>query len=228
MTNPSCKLDTRSRREAFHADWVWVSLSDNIPQILQSFVSRYVPLHQMYIDDMANKAHPVIANGDEPLVVNSLLKMPNCRHAPLFFIGADQSEERAMLIDQGADDVLQYDMSDNEIAARLMRVKKHYSWRDGELDIGPLHFNTNFHTVEMDGQSLDLMPREFKILLYLARNNGQLVKRSTLLKHIWRMDFSPRTNSVEVHMCRLRTQLKNLRDLPKILTIKGQGYRLDL
>ena len=76
------------------------------------------------------------------------------------------------------------------------------------------------------GKSMELQPREFRLLEYLMRHAGQVVTRTMLLEHVWDYHFDPQTNVIDVHISRLRRKIDRDFDMPLIHTVRGAGYRL--
>ena len=74
------------------------------------------------------------------------------------------------------------------------------------------------------GKPLDLTAREFRILTYLARNEGRVVTRSMLLEHVWDYHFDPQTNIIDQHVSRLRQKIDRGFGRPLIHTVRGTGY----
>lgn len=123
-------------------------------------------------------------------------------------------------LDGGADDVVLAGDDPALLAARIARLA-----RPGELVVGPLAIDRMARTASRDGRALALLPREYAVLLHLARHADALVTRSDLRSAVWGRDFDPGTNVIEVHISRLRAQLD--RDAaPMLLTERGRGYRL--
>lgn len=76
------------------------------------------------------------------------------------------------------------------------------------------------------GRPLNLQPRQFDLLVYLARHAGQVVPRSTIADEVWRDGTATWTNIITVNICMLRQELERV-GRPTILhTVRGQGYRL--
>ena len=82
------------------------------------------------------------------------------------------------------------------------------------------------HEVRRAGQEIDLQPREFRLLEYLMRHNGQVVTRTMLLEKVWDYHFDPQTNVIDVHISRLRGKIDKGFDPPLIHTVRGAGYVL--
>ncbi|WP_294058734.1 response regulator transcription factor [Sphingomonas sp.] len=127
-------------------------------------------------------------------------------------------------LDAGADDAVLLPASAGEIAARLaarLRTSAAAPIEIGELRIEPVE-----RRVTRAGRALDLLPREYALLLCLARHPGEVVSRAELLAQVWRLGFDPGTNVVQVHVSRLRAKLDKGFARPMLVTDKGRGYRL--
>jgi two-component system OmpR family response regulator len=75
-------------------------------------------------------------------------------------------------------------------------------------------------------RQIDLQPREFSLLEYLARNAGRVVSKTMIMEHVWDYNFDPGTNVVESRICRLRDKIDRDFDTPLIHTVRGVGYVL--
>ena len=124
-------------------------------------------------------------------------------------------------LDAGADDAVQLPASAGEIAARIAA-----RLRPASLRIGPLEIDTVERRVVRAGTPIPLLPREYALLLHLARAAGRCVGRAELLACVWGLRFDPGTNVIEVHVSRLRAKLDRGHAQPLIVTEKGLGYRL--
>jgi two-component system OmpR family response regulator len=80
--------------------------------------------------------------------------------------------------------------------------------------------------VEREGRPLNLQPREYKLLEFMMRNEGQVVTRTMLLENVWGYHFDPQTNVIDVHVSRLRQKIDRDFDNPMLATVRGAGYRL--
>jgi two-component system OmpR family response regulator len=92
------------------------------------------------------------------------------------------------------------------------------------LRVFDLELDLLSRTVSRRGASIELQPREFRLLEYLMRHAGQVVTRTMLLEHVWEIHFDPRTNVVETHISRLRAKVDKGFDTELIHTIRGAGY----
>jgi two-component system OmpR family response regulator len=80
--------------------------------------------------------------------------------------------------------------------------------------------------VRREGQPIELVPQEFRLLEYLMRNVNRAVTRKMLLESVWDIHFDPHTNVVESHVSRLRSRLNEHFAVDLIQTVRGVGYRL--
>ena len=76
------------------------------------------------------------------------------------------------------------------------------------------------------GRTIELQPREFKLLEVLMRHAEQVMTRTMLLEKVWDYRFDPQTNVIDVHISRLRQKIDRGFDVPLIQTIRGAGYSL--
>ena len=75
------------------------------------------------------------------------------------------------------------------------------------MKVGPLELDLVDRQARRDGERIDLLPREFKLLEYFMRRPGQIVTRAMLLEDVWNYKFLPQTNVVDVHIGNLRRKL---------------------
>jgi two-component system OmpR family response regulator len=137
---------------------------------------------------------------------------------------AGGSDAIAEAIDAGAADAVPDTADMAEIAARAAAVLR--APHSPVIGLGGLTIDPVNRAASRDGRPLDLLPREYALLLHLARHADQCIARSTLLAQVWGLRFDPGTNVVAVHVSRLRAKLDREFDRPMLLTEKGRGYRL--
>jgi two-component system OmpR family response regulator len=128
-------------------------------------------------------------------------------------------------LDAGACDAVLAGSSDGLIAARvgaLLRREAAARW----LRIGDLCIDTLDCRVSRAGQPIALLPREYRLLLTLARRPGEIVPRQSLVKALCGLAFDPGTNVIEVHISRLRAKIDRGFANPVLHTERGRGYRL--
>ena len=102
-----------------------------------------------------------------------------------------------------------------------------------KIQVGDLEMDLLARKVKRAGKQIDLLPREFRLLEYLMRHEGNVVTRTMLLERVWDFNFDPTTNVVDVHVSRLRRKLDAARGTdgsrgadapPLIRTLRGSGY----
>ena len=98
--------------------------------------------------------------------------------------------------------------------------------RETILSVGPLRLDLLTRTVSRDGRWIGLVPREYRLLEYMMRHQGQVVTRAMLFREVWNYKFVPESNLVDVHMGRLRRKIDRPDEAPMIYSIRGRGFVL--
>ncbi|MCL6728729.1 winged helix-turn-helix domain-containing protein [Sphingomonas hankyongi] len=133
-------------------------------------------------------------------------------------------------LDCGSDDYLVKPFSFAELLARanaLLRRSEARVAANPQLTVGDLVIDPMSRTVKRAGKKIDLKPREYLLLEYLARNEGRVVTRTMLLEQVWDYHFDPATNVIDVHVSRLRRKLEEGFERPLLHTVRGAGYVLE-
>ena len=134
--------------------------------------------------------------------------------------------ERAALLALGCAEALPASVGLRELAARARRVDEMFGLLPRWRELGPLTLDL-FHRDARHGHRwLHLHPREFGVLWRLSDTPGQRVTRRDLLEDVWRLSHDPQTNSVEVHISRLRAKLAAAGCAHLVATVPEGGYRL--
>jgi two-component system OmpR family response regulator len=131
-------------------------------------------------------------------------------------------------IDAGADHCLDPEFTAAELAARVAALGRSPRRAQPEtlLRVADVEIDVLTRSVRRGGRSLELQPREFRLLECLVRHAGTVLGRTTLLEKVWDCHFDPRTNVVESHISRLRAKIDRGFAVPLIHTIRGSGYCL--
>jgi two-component system OmpR family response regulator len=140
-----------------------------------------------------------------------------------------QVDDRVKGLQAGADDYLTKPFAFSELEARieaLARRNRGSASAETTLTVGPLEMDLLKREVRRDGVSIELQPRDFKLLEYLMRHAEQVVTRTMLLENVWDYHFDPQTNVIDVHISRLRAKIDKGRNPALIQTIRGAGYRI--
>jgi two-component system OmpR family response regulator len=137
-------------------------------------------------------------------------------------------DQRVRGLRSGGDDYLTKPFAFTELLARLealLRRGQSTAPQTG-LKVGDLEMDLLSRTVRRAGQTIDLQPREFRLLEYLMRHAGYVVTRTMLLEGVWDYHFDPQTNVIDVHISRLRQKIDKGFDKALIHTVRGAGYSL--
>jgi two-component system OmpR family response regulator len=94
------------------------------------------------------------------------------------------------------------------------------------LRVGDLELDRLERRARRGARAIDLPPREYQLLDYLMRREGQLVTRPMLFQEMWNYRFVPATNLVDVHLGRLRRKVDSSADAPMIESVRGAGFML--
>jgi two-component sensor histidine kinase/DNA-binding winged helix-turn-helix (wHTH) protein len=94
------------------------------------------------------------------------------------------------------------------------------------LRVGPLELDLIKNACRRSGRTIDLRPREFRLLEYMMRRKDQLLTRAMLLEEVWNYKFVPQTNRVDVHMGQLRRKVDEPHELRMIHTVRRAGFIL--
>lgn len=140
-------------------------------------------------------------------------------------VGVELDHERAELLHGGFGDAVSREISLEEFGARARRVAESSRWLFRHRDIGPLKLDLLAREAFGSDRPLNLNPREFALLWRLADSLGQSVSKQSLIQDVWRMGFVPETNSIAVHMSRLRRKL-SFAGLAGMIETASRGYRL--
>lgn len=157
-----------------------------------------------------------------PGSIVALLPHGTERPACPVLIEAADPESASALLDGGADDVVLRSDCDALVAARLAALVRRS--RPGVVQVGDIAIDTIERRVTRHGRPVTLLPREYALLLYLARHPNVSVDHATLHRAIWGRAFDPGTNVIAVHVSRLRSKLGN--GGVRILTERRKGYKL--
>lgn len=146
----------------------------------------------------------------------------------LFLTALGGVDDRVTGLDAGGDDYLVKPFAFSELLARINALARRPPVTSAEtvLRVEDLEMDLLKRKVTRNGQTLDLQPREFRLLEYLMRHAGQVVTRTMLLEYVWDFHFDPHTNVVETHISRIRAKVDKPFETPLIHTVRGAGYCL--
>jgi DNA-binding response OmpR family regulator len=161
-------------------------------------------------------------------------------NVPIIILTArDEEIDRVIGLEIGADDYLTKPFSMRELLARvkanLRRVRLDRA--EGELQkldqkeilrFDDLELDLSRHEVRLRAKVLSLKPKEYELLLFLARHHNQVLSRELILERVWGWDFHGGSRTVDVHIRWLREKLELDPAVPsRIVTVRGAGYRFE-
>ncbi|SJN47730.1 response regulator transcription factor [Sphingobacterium sp. JB170] len=150
-------------------------------------------------------------------------------YAPVLMLSALNSvQDKVAALDYGADDFLTKPFHFDELLSRikaLTRRSKHQGQvsADNTLLFGELSISLQQYKVFLGGAEIELSPREYKLLVYLAENADKTVSRVQILNAVWGITFDNHTNVVDVYISYLRNKIEK-GGAKYIYTVKGVGY----
>ena len=146
---------------------------------------------------------------------------------PALIISAlGEIDDRVRGLRAGGDDYLVKPFAFMELLARIEALARRSATvvRETVLRVGNLELDLVARTASRAGRNIELLPREFQVLEYLVRNEGQVVPRAMLLQHVWDLHFDPTTNIIDVYVGRVRRKVDGQQAYPLIHTIRGVGF----
>jgi two-component system copper resistance phosphate regulon response regulator CusR len=136
-------------------------------------------------------------------------------------------DDRIVGLDSGADDYLTKPFAFRELLARLRALlRRGHELHPMQLRIDSLMIDTSSHRVTRDGVDIELTAKEYALLEYLARREGQIVTRAEIAEHVWDESFDVLSNTIEVYINRLRKKIDEPHPIRLIHTRRGEGYLL--
>ena len=165
--------------------------------------------------------------GLDGIGVLAALRREGVRTPVLVLSALSAVDDRVSGLKAGGDDYLTKPFAMPELLARVEALlRRPVETRETVLRVGPLVIDLIDRSVSRSGRRLDLLPREFKLLEYMARRPGQLLTRAMLLEDVRRYRFVPQTNLVDVHVGKLRRKLDEAGAPTLIQSVRGAGFCL--
>jgi two-component system response regulator RegX3 len=153
-------------------------------------------------------------------------------YIPVIMLTAKSDEvDRIVGLEIGADDYITKPFNARELVARVRAVLRLARQTNGHvpgktLHAGALEIDLEGHTVRTEDQLLQLPPKEFDLLVTLARHRGRVFGREMLLERVWGYDYVGESRTVDVHIQRLRGKIEPDPTHPHyLLTVRGVGYK---
>jgi len=179
----------------------------------------------------ASEAHDVMIvdrmlPGLDGLAIVKTLRGAGVSTPVLFLTAMAGVDERVEGLEAGGDDYLVKPFAFAELLARVHALARRRppAGEGTVLKVADLEIDLIRRKVSRRGRSIELQPREFRLLEYLMRNAGHVVTRTMLLEQVWEFHFDPKTNIVETHISRLRSKVDKPFEIELIHTVRGSGY----
>jgi two-component system, OmpR family, response regulator len=137
-------------------------------------------------------------------------------------------DERIAGLRAGGDDYLVKPFAPGEMAMRIeVLLRRNRESEQTILRVGAIELDLIRRQVSVAGEKVRLLHLEFRLLEFLARHAGEAVSRRLIFEKVWGYYFDPGANLIAVHIARLRRKLERPDAGAAIVTVKGEGYRLD-
>lgn len=168
--------------------------------------------------------------------IEACMKIRESKNMPIIMLSAKgQDMDKIAGLSIGADDYVTKPFNPLELMARVKSQLRRYHQFSGpqrsdesELEIGDLVINTSTHEVTVDGQEVQMTPREFAILELLASNQGIVLSMERIYQEVWNEPFMESKNTVMVHIRKIREKIEKDTHNPRyIKTVWGIGYKME-
>ena len=165
------------------------------------------------------------------------------KETPILLLTAiDDTIDRILGLEIGADDYLTKPFSPREVLARMKaifrRMRPAETQKSAEIEnaddeltgeilqIGAIKADLDNYEVTVNDQKIFLTPKEFELLVYFMKRKDRVIDRDTLLDRIWNFDFAGQSRIVDVHISHLREKIEVDPKKPRyLLTVRGFGYK---
>jgi two-component system alkaline phosphatase synthesis response regulator PhoP len=180
----------------------------------------------------------IMLPGMDGMEVCKKLRMEKINTPILMLTAKDEEFDKILGLELGADDYMTKPFSPREVVARVKAILRRSGQQQepksaGALDeqvitIGQLVIYPEKYEVVFSGNKLELTPKEFELLQYMASHPGRVMTRDQLLNAVWNYDFVGDSRIVDVHISHLREKIEEDTKQPKyIKTVRGLGYKLE-
>ncbi len=167
----------------------------------------------------------IMLPGRDGLSVLRQLRERDIRTPVLLLTARGQATERVEGLNAGADDYLPKPFVLAELIARVRALGRRGSGSQPvQLRLGDFSVNTVSREVKRGDRTIELTPREYRLLEFLLRSPGRVCSRMAIVENVWDYDFDPGTNLVDVYIMRLREKIDGGVETKLLHTVRGVGY----
>ena len=180
-------------------------------------------------------------------IVKKLRAMPQTKHLPVMMVTAKTTElDKVRGLDIGADDYMTKPFSPREVLARMKAILRRTNKtvpaepvataqpeptedETEKIEVGEITIFPQLYEVHVAGELIEVTPKEFELLLYMAKRANRILSREQLLNAIWNFDYAGETRIVDVHISHLREKIeKDTKNPQYIRTVRGFGYKFEV
>ncbi|EFA89819.1 MULTISPECIES: response regulator transcription factor [Peptoniphilus] len=159
---------------------------------------------------------------------SSYKEIKKIKDIPVLMLSARGEEyDKLFGFEIGIDDYVTKPFSPKELMARLNVIvnRNNKTTNNDNLIFQGLKIDLGGRVVFVDGEKIDLTPKEYDLLVFLVKNENIALSRETLLNKVWGYDFFGDDRTVDTHIKMLRNSIKDYRKF--IVTVRGVGYKFD-
>lgn len=210
---------------------------ENIRNVLKeySLINGYDVIEAVDGIDALNKVN----NNDIDLIILDIMmpkldgfsaykRIKEVKDIPVLVLSAKGEEyDKLYGFEIGIDDYVVKPFSPREVMARVKAILARHT-SDAKANIyanGSLKIDFDAREAFINDKKLDLTPKEYELLVYLAQNEGIALSRETILENVWGYDFFGDNRTVDTHIKMLRNSLDSEKEI--ISTVRGYGYKLE-
>ena len=151
---------------------------------------------------------------------------------PIIMLTAkDETFDKVLGLELGADDYMTKPFDPKELIARIKAVMRRTQTAvepERELAFPNLVINMSTYLVTYNGKDIEMPPKEFELLYFLASHPNKVFTRDQLLEQVWGFDYFGDSRTVDVHIKRLREKLEGVSDKWSLKTVWGVGYKFEV
>lgn len=164
--------------------------------------------------------------------IEILKQMRQTTKIPVIMLTAKgETIDKILGLELGADDYVVKPFEPKELVARLKAVLRRTETddiNDGEITFDKLSLNMSTYELKIDGQVIDIPPKELELLNYLCIHPNKVFTRDQLLDEVWGYEYFGDSRTVDVHVKRLREKVEGVSDKWSLKTVWGVGYKFEV